>query len=70
VRRVSEGIELCIVDDGKGFQPTTIDHAVGHGLANMRARAEELDGSYNIVSAPGEGTKITLVFPSSKARPM
>jgi signal transduction histidine kinase len=70
VRRVSEGIELCIVDDGKGFQPTTIDHAVGHGLANMRARAEELDGSYNIVSAPGEGTKITLVFPSRKARPM
>ena len=69
-RRVSAGSELCIIDDGKGFTPTAMDHAVGHGLANMRARAEELSGSYEIMSAPGEGTKITLVFPSSKARPM
>lgn len=69
-RRVSKGVELCIVDNGKGFNPASMDHTVGHGLANMRARAEELNGSYEIESAPGEGTKITLVFPSSKARPM
>ncbi len=69
-RRVSKGIELCIADNGKGFNPDAMSHAVGHGLANMRARAEELNGSYQIESAPGQGTKITLVFPSSKARPM
>ncbi|MBE2221052.1 MAG: ATP-binding protein, partial [Anaerolineae bacterium] len=69
-RRVSKGVELCIVDNGKGFDPSSIDHTVGHGLANMRARAEELSGSYEIESFPGNGTKITLVFPSSKARPM
>lgn len=69
-RRVSQGVELCIADNGKGFDPSLIDHTVGHGLANMRARAEELSGSYEIESFPGKGTKITLVFPSSKARPI
>jgi signal transduction histidine kinase len=69
-RRVANGVELCIVDNGRGFDPASIDHTVGHGLANMRARAEELNGSYEIESAPNVGTTITLVFPSSKARPI
>ncbi len=69
-RRVSKGVELCIVDNGLGFNPDAMSHAVGHGLANMRARAEELNGTYHIESSPGNGTKITLVFPSSKASPM
>jgi signal transduction histidine kinase len=69
-RRVPQGVELCIADNGKGFEPASMNHAVGHGLANMRARAEELSGSYQIESSPGKGTKITLVFPSSKARPI
>jgi nitrate/nitrite-specific signal transduction histidine kinase len=68
--RVPLGIELCICDNGRGFDPASMNHAVGHGLANMRARAEELHGSYSIESAPDKGTKITLVFPSSKARPI
>ncbi|MFO7682451.1 MAG: GAF domain-containing sensor histidine kinase [Chloroflexota bacterium] len=68
--RVPKGVELCIADNGRGFDPTAMYHSVGHGLANMRARAEELNGSYKIESVPGQGTKITLVFPSSKARPM
>jgi signal transduction histidine kinase len=69
-RRVANGVELCIVDNGRGFDPASIDHTVGHGLANMRARAEELNGSYEIESSPNIGTTITLVFPSSKARPI
>jgi signal transduction histidine kinase len=68
--RVPLGIKLCIVDNGRGFDPTAMNHTVGHGLANMRARAEELHGTYTIESAPNQGTKITLVFPSSKARPI
>lgn len=69
-RRVAKGLELCIVDNGLGFDPASMDHTVGHGLANMRARAEELNGSYEIESTPNVGTTITLVFPSSKARPI
>ena len=69
-RLVSTGVELCIADNGRGFDLDSMNQTVGHGLANMRARAEELNGSYRIESIPGEGTTITLVFPSSKARPM
>jgi len=36
---------------------------MGHGLANMRARAEELDGSFEVTSAPAMGTTISLAFP-------
>lgn len=54
---------LCIEDDGVGFNVSQQSQAVGHGLANMRARAEELNGIFIIQSAPGEGTQICLRLP-------
>jgi signal transduction histidine kinase len=36
---------------------------VGHGLANMRIRAENLNGLFELLSAPGEGTTIKLSLP-------
>ncbi len=62
-QRGSRGVELVIVDNGRGFDPSTIKQAVGHGLANMRARAEDLKGTFKIRSAPGHGTAIYLTFP-------
>jgi signal transduction histidine kinase len=38
-------------------------YSIGHGLSNMRARAEDLSGSFAIQSAPGKGTTVNLVFP-------
>ncbi len=60
---VPRGIELVITDNGRGFDVSTMKQTVGHGLANMRARAEELKGSFRITSTPGEGTTIRLTFP-------
>lgn len=54
---------LCVEDDGLGFSVSEQTQAVGHGLANMRARAEELNGIFIIQSAPGEGTQICLRLP-------
>lgn len=54
---------LCIEDDGVGFNVSLQSQAVGHGLANMRARAEELNGTFIVQSAPGEGTQICLRLP-------
>ncbi|MFN2223952.1 MAG: GAF domain-containing sensor histidine kinase [Chloroflexota bacterium] len=54
---------LCIEDDGVGFNASQQSQAVGHGLANMRARAEELNGIFIIQSEPGEGTQICLRLP-------
>lgn len=58
-----ELIILCVIDDGVGFSPKEQDQSVGHGLANMLARAEELNGDCIIQSAPGEGTQICLRLP-------
>jgi signal transduction histidine kinase len=54
---------LCVEDDGVGFNVRQQTQAVGHGLANMRARAEELNGIFIIQSTPGEGTQICLRLP-------
>jgi len=54
---------LCIEDDGVGFSLSQQSQAVGHGLANMRARAEELNGIFIIQSEPGQGTQICLRLP-------
>jgi signal transduction histidine kinase len=54
---------LCIEDDGVGFNVSQQSQAVGHGLANMRARAEELNGIFIIQSEPGKGTQICLRLP-------
>lgn len=54
---------LCIEDNGIGFNVVEQTQSVGHGLANMRSRAEELNGSCIIQSVPGEGTQICLRLP-------
>lgn len=54
---------LCVEDNGIGFNLTEEVQSVGHGLANMRSRAEELNGTCIIQSTPGSGTQICLRIP-------
>ena len=54
---------LCVEDDGLGFDVDKETQAVGHGLANMRDRAEELNGTCIIQSILGEGTQVCLRLP-------
>jgi signal transduction histidine kinase len=56
---------LTISDDGVGFNAEEQDQSVGHGLANMRTRAEELNGTVSVESSPGKGTQIRLKLPAS-----
>ncbi len=58
-----KAVTLSVVDDGQGFDVLQQHQMMGHGLANMRARAEELHGSFDVSSVPGTGTSITLAFP-------
>ena len=56
-------LTLVIEDNGKGFAPNTrvtTERRHGSGLANMRARAEEMGGSFELRSGPGQGTRIQL----------
>jgi two-component system, NarL family, sensor kinase len=54
---------LEVRDDGVGFDPRGLDSRVASGHIGLRAHRERLEaagGRLNIVSAPGEGTTVTV----------
>jgi NarL family two-component system sensor histidine kinase LiaS len=48
---------LEVADDGRGFDPASVA-GKGMGLATMCERIEAVDGTLNIDSAPGQGTRV------------
>jgi signal transduction histidine kinase/ligand-binding sensor domain-containing protein len=68
---------LAISDNGNGFAPASQVSATdgfyssnekgGNGILSMRRRAAEMNGSFEIVSEVGEGTKIILILPLEPA---
>ena len=50
-----------ISDTGAGFDPTNPD--AGNGLLNLMTRAREMNGTCEITSAPGKGTRVVLRCP-------
>ncbi len=65
-------LQLEIRDDGAGFDPAgPADRGrdgSAHGLPNMRRRAELLDATLTVQSAPGRGTELSLTMPVATAR--
>jgi two-component system, NarL family, sensor histidine kinase DevS len=59
----TDSVRLEIVDDGRGLEREAVVAGGHHGLANMRARAEALAGSFDIASGQGKGTRIIVVVP-------
>lgn len=57
--------ELTVIDDGCGFDPRAdLPHTRQHfGLKIQQARAARLSGRIELVSAPGQGTRLTLTWP-------
>jgi ligand-binding sensor domain-containing protein/signal transduction histidine kinase len=58
IRREGRSLVMTIVDDGKGFDVELANE--GNGLSNMQKRAESLNGSLAIESAPDKGTTVRL----------
>ena len=56
---------LKIRDNGAGFNPDARGLA-GMGLANMRARAAERGGKFELRSTAGEGTRVLATIPLTK----
>lgn len=56
------GGRLAITDDGRGFH-TKEAEGLGNGLANMRKRAESVNASFRLESAPQHGTRVEIHFP-------
>ena len=58
---------LHIEDDGVGFNPTKTSDR-GNGMYNMKERASLLNGRFEVISAPGKGTKIKVEFPIDQSK--
>jgi signal transduction histidine kinase len=56
-----------VIDNGCGFDVQAVEKNYGNrgslGMINLRERAELIGGTLNIESAPGRGTRITLLVP-------
>jgi signal transduction histidine kinase len=64
LRGENEKAECSVIDDGRGFDPGA--RTERSGLANLAERARELGAELLLDSAPGKGTRVKVVFPSSK----
>jgi signal transduction histidine kinase len=54
---------VIVEDDGVGFKSGEVSDFGHFGIQIMRQRAEEIKGSLEITSAPGQGTKVCLRCP-------
>jgi PAS domain S-box-containing protein len=54
---------LSIEDDGKGFDKQQVADKRTLGILGMKERTSMIDGTYEIVSAPGKGTVVTVKVP-------
>ncbi len=62
------GGEVClqIIDNGGGFEVEHAQRVLGHGMSNMAARVRQIDGTFEVVSEPGEGTTLTVRLPEAR----
>jgi PAS domain S-box-containing protein len=58
-----EAVTLQVHDDGQGIPAREISSLHSLGLLGMQERAKQLGGAFDIQSAPGEGTIVTVSIP-------
>jgi signal transduction histidine kinase len=70
VKSVEDGIQLCIEDNGVGFDPAHLPGKPSKrhlGLVSIRERAEMLGGTLDVYTAPHKGTTIQVFIPLREA---
>jgi len=68
LRRHDDMLDVCVLDEGSGFDPATLRHPKprsggGFGLTSAYERLNLLGGGIEVDSAPGIGTSIVLHVP-------
>ena len=56
---------LRIKDNGRGFDVT---RGTGHGSSIMRERSQLIGADFSLVSTPGEGTEVTIVYRTAQGK--
>jgi signal transduction histidine kinase len=64
VQTNASSVQVRIEDRGRGFQPSETGLYAGHlGMEMMRRRVAELNGTLDIQSSPGKGTRVVAKLP-------
>ena len=58
--REKEHLLVKIEDDGKGFDK---EETKGFGLSSIQSRVEDLKGSFQLETSPGQGASLTILLP-------
>ncbi len=58
-----EQIRVIVDDNGKGFDPDTLQESKSLGLKLIQERAEMLGGAFEIESSAGKGTRVMFFLP-------
>lgn len=61
IRRLADGIEVEVSDDGPGFAAD--DEGEGLGLLGLRERVAGLKGSFDLFTQRGSGTRVVMRLP-------
>lgn len=64
LKNTSNGLELTISDNGRGFDANKVKS--GNGLNNIYSRVDVLKGNIHVQSKPGEGTRFDITIPKIK----
>ena len=64
--RTADGLKLGIADNGVGISDLERAKRLSHGLAGMMHRVRSVDGTFDVHSRQGEGTKIEVFVPLKK----
>jgi PAS domain S-box-containing protein len=72
-RNKDDRIRLTVSDEGKGFDPESVAKPgsanVSFGLFSIEQRLSHIGGEIEIITAPGEGTAVTLTVPTDEPAP-
>lgn len=64
VRATRGGLEVQVEDRGRGFRPQGTGLHAGHlGMEMMRRRVAEVNGTLDVESSPGKGTRVVARLP-------
>lgn len=69
LERRGDRVMAMVEDDGVGFEPDRVQSGEHFGLLGLRERAEALDGTLTVETAPGAGTTVVMEVASADPHP-
>ena len=69
LRKLDGGLLLAVRDDGVGFDVPDVPGRMRLGLVSMRERVQLARGTFEVDSAPGQGTTVVVWVPAEEGSP-